>query len=94
LYFITFGVDALISSLLMLRTKAFSRTTAYLGIFMNIGLLSIFAAVPGFAPIATLINLVTTLVGTIWNVLVARTFSQLGRQPDRLEKNPLGELAR
>lgn len=87
LYFITFGVDALISSLLMLRAKAFSRTTAYMGIFMNIGLLSIFAAVPGFAPIATLINLVTTIVGTIWNVLVARTFFQLGRQTQSSERN-------
>jgi hypothetical protein len=94
LYFITFGINALISSLLMLRTTTFSRTTAYLGIFMNIGMLSIFAIVPGFAPIATLINLVTTLVGTIWNVLVARTFFQLGRQADRLEKSPQGALAR
>jgi Domain of unknown function (DUF4386) len=77
LYFLTFGVDLLISSLLMLRTKIFSRTTAYLGIFLNIGLLSIFAFIPGFALYATIINLVTTIVGAIWNVLVARTFFQL-----------------
>ena len=82
LYFITFGFDALISSLLMLQTKAFSRTTAYLGIFMNIGLVSIFAVIPSFAPIATIINLGTTLAGTVWNILVARTFFQLARIQD------------
>jgi hypothetical protein len=95
LYFITFGVDALISSLLMLRTKIFSRTTAYLGIFMNIGLLPIFAVIPGFAPVATIINLVTTIAGTLWNVLVARSFFQLGRQIQHSERSSrtIGEFA-
>ena len=36
LYFITFSVELLISSLLMLRIKAFSKTTAYLGILINV----------------------------------------------------------
>ncbi len=80
IYFITFGVDALISSLLMLRTKAFSKTTAYIGIFMNIGVFSIFAFIPGLVVITTILNLVTTIIGTIWNVLVARTFFQLARR--------------
>jgi len=80
LYFITASVDLLISSLLMLRTKAFSKTTAYMGIFMNIGVLSVFAVVPGFTLYAAMLNLVTTFVGTIWNVLVARSLLQLGRR--------------
>jgi len=50
-----------------------------LGIFMNIGLLSVFAVFPGFMQIATVINLVTTIAGAIWNVLVARTLFRLGR---------------
>jgi hypothetical protein len=78
LYFITFSVDLLISSVLMLRTRAFSRATAYLGISLNVGVLSIFAVIPSFAPIATIINLVTTVIWTIWNVLVARTLFRLG----------------
>ncbi len=77
LYFITFSVDMLIFSVLMLRTRAFSRATAYLGISLNVGVLSIFAVIPSFAPIATIINLVTTVIWTIWNVLVARTLFQL-----------------
>jgi hypothetical protein len=80
LYFITFAVNLLISSVLMLRTKTFSRTTAYMGIFLNIGLLSVLAVIiPDFALIGTLVNLVTTVIGTVWNVLVARTFFQLAR---------------
>lgn len=80
IYFLTFGVDLIISSFLMLRTKMFSKTTAYMGIFLNIGLLSIFAGIPSFTQIATLLNLVTTIVGAIWNILVARTLFQLAKQ--------------
>ena len=80
IYFITFGIDALISSLLMLQTQAFGKTTAYLGIFMNIGVLSIFAFIPSLLVITTVLNLVTTVIGMIWNVLVARTFFQLARR--------------
>lgn len=94
-YFISFGVDAFISSLLMLKTKAFSKTTAYMGIFMNVGLLSIFAVIPSFALAATIINLVTTTVGTIWNVLVARTLFQLGRGERTISGTAeVGELSR
>lgn len=84
LYFLTFGVTLLTSSLLMLRTKIFSRTTAYMGIFLNIGLLSIFAfIIPNFTTISAIINLVTTMIGTVWNVLVARTFFHLAySKPD------------
>ncbi len=87
LYFITFSVDMLISSVLMLRTRAFSRATAYLGISLNVGVLSIFAVIPSFAPIATIINLVTTVIWTIWNVLVARTLFQL--RSARSDPSPL-----
>lgn len=82
LYFFTYTVEYLTSSLLMLRTKAFSKTTAYLGIFLNIGLLSVLAVIiPNFASIFTILNLVTTFTWTIWLVLVARTFFQLARRP-------------
>ncbi len=83
-YFLSFGVDAFLSSMLMLRTKVFSKTTAYMGIFMNIGLLSIFAVIPSFALPATIINLVTTTIGTIWNVLVALSLFRLGREAARM----------
>ena len=78
LYFLTFSVDLMISSILMLRARAFSRATAYLGILLNVGLLSLLAVIPSFALIATMINLATTIIGTVWNVLVARTLFQLG----------------
>jgi hypothetical protein len=80
LYFITFGVELLITSVLMLRVKAFGKTTTYLDIFLTIGLFSVLAViVPSLAPLATMINLVTTLIWAIWNVLVARTLFQLAR---------------
>ncbi len=80
LYFISFSVELLITSVLMLRIKAFSRITAYLGIFLTSGLLSVLAViVPSLAALATMINLLTTLIWAIWNVLVARTLFQLAR---------------
>ncbi len=80
IYFITFGVELLITSVLMLRISAFSKVTAYLGIFLTIGLLSVLAViVPSLAALATMINLLTTLIWAIWNVLVARTLFQLAR---------------
>lgn len=90
LYFFTYTVEYLTSSLLMLRTKAFSKTTAYLGIFLNIGLLSVLAVIiPNFASFFTIINLVTTFTWTIWLVLVARTFFQLARHPAVKFANPI-----
>jgi hypothetical protein len=83
LYFFTYTVELLVSSLLMLRINVFSKTTAYLGISLNIGLLSTLAVIfPAFAPICTIINLVTTLIWTIWLVLVAQTFFRLALYPE------------
>ncbi|HVN55608.1 MAG TPA: DUF4386 family protein [Anaerolineaceae bacterium] len=83
LYFISFGVELLLSSLLMLKIKAFSRTTAWLGIFLTIGVFSVFAVIiPELAQIATILNLVSTLIWTIWNILVARTLFHLARRSE------------
>lgn len=83
LYFISFGIELLISSLLMLKIEAFKKITAWLGIFQTIGIFSIFAVIiPETAQITTMLNLVTTLIWTVWNVLVARTLFQLPRRPE------------
>lgn len=77
LYFITFGIGSLIFSILMLRLDVFSRTTAYIGIFMTIGMASV---IPGFSTsiYGAVLNLATTLVGTIWNILVGVALIKLG----------------
>lgn len=81
LYYITFFLELLTSSILMLKLKAFSKFTAYLGIAVNIGVVQVFAVIiPGLAQITTIINLVCTFIWTIWNVLVALTLFRLAKQ--------------
>lgn len=67
------GVSALISSLLMLRSPIFGKTTAYVGII---------ASVPGFGffipVIGPVLLFVVTFGGVIWYILIARTFFRLG----------------
>jgi hypothetical protein len=67
------GVSALISSLLMLRSDVFSKTTAYAGII---------ASAPGFGffipVIGPVLLFVVTFGGVIWYILIARTFFRLG----------------
>jgi hypothetical protein len=80
LYFLSYTIEYLITSLLMLRINAFSKTAAYLGIFLSIGVLSPLAVIiPNLASIFTILNLVTTLIWTIWLVLVARTLFRLAK---------------
>lgn len=80
LYMITFGVELLISSLLMLKIKVFGQATAWLGIIISIGMFSVFAVIiPETAKVTTMLNLVCTLVWTVWNVLVARGLFKLAR---------------
>lgn len=80
LYFLSYNVEYLITSLLMLRVKEFSKITAYSGIFLSIGVLSPLAVIiPNLASVFTLLNLVTTSIWTIWLVLVARTLFRLAK---------------
>ena len=82
LYMISFGVELLISSLLMLKIEAFSKATAWFGIILTLGVFSVFAVIiPETAQITTMLNLVCTLIWTFWNILVARTLFQLARKP-------------
>ncbi len=82
LYMITFSIELLISSLLMLRIKAFSKATAWLGIVLTLGVFSVFGVIfPEIAKISTILNLMSTLIWTIWNVLVARILFRLAFHP-------------
>ena len=72
LYMLLFGISQLIFCLLMLRTTVFGRTTAVLGIILSIGMASV---IPG---IGVYINLLTTIIGTIWFILMARDFIRMG----------------
>ena len=82
LYYIAFFIELLISSLLMLKIKAFSKFTAFLGIGVSIGVVQVLAVIiPDLAQITTIINLLCTFIWTIWNVLVAVTLFRLARRP-------------
>jgi hypothetical protein len=67
------GLSGLISSLLMLRSNVFSKTTAYVGIISSI---------PGFGffipVIGPLLLFVSTFGGIAWYALIARAFFRLG----------------
>jgi hypothetical protein len=67
------GVSALTSSLLMLRSDVFGKTSAYAGII---------ASAPGFGffipVIGPVLLFVATFGGVIWYILIARTFLRLG----------------
>jgi hypothetical protein len=81
LYFLTYTIEYLITSLLMLRIKAFSKIAAYMGIILSIGVLSPLAVIiPKFASILTILNLVCTLIWTPWLILVARTLLQFAKK--------------
>jgi hypothetical protein len=66
----------LISSLLMLRSQNFSKTTAYIGIVNSIFAFGILA--PVFV-IAAIFGLGTTIASTIWYVLLARDFLRMAK---------------
>ncbi len=69
------AVSGLINSLLMLRSKIFSKATAYLGIVNSIAGLGIL--IPVFA-IGAVLGLIGTFGGVTWYILLARTFFRLG----------------
>lgn len=78
-YTILTGGSTLISSLLMIRSNAFSKVTAYIGICSGIGGPGIFIPVVGIP-----LSLLATLGGVIWYILISRRLLQLGRQSQPL----------
>jgi hypothetical protein len=78
LIFSLFSITSfLLSSLLMLRSQNFSKATAYIGIANSIFAFGILA--PVFV-IAAIFGLGTTIVSTIWYVLLARDFLRLVKE--------------
>lgn len=67
------AISGTINDLLMLRTKFFSRWTAYTGLIL---------AIPGFIfwvpTIGMYASLIGTLAGTVWFILMARDFIRIG----------------
>lgn len=70
------GLALLISSILMLRSKIFSKYTAYVGIFTNVAVCGFF--LPG---VGTYLLFLSLLGYLIWNIQLARTFFKLTRNP-------------
>jgi hypothetical protein len=70
-------ISFLISSLLMLRSQNFGKATAYIGIVNSIFAFGILA--PVFV-IAAIFGLGTTIVSTIWYVLLARDFFHMAKE--------------
>jgi hypothetical protein len=67
------AVSGLISSLLMLRSRSFSRATAWTGILLSV------AGLGFFLPAVGVILLLTgTIAGIVWYILMARDFYRLG----------------
>jgi hypothetical protein len=74
MYTILGGISMLINSLLMLRSKDFSKVVVYLGIIDVIGSLGIFLPVVGVP-----LSLLATFGGVVWSVLIAQVFFKLAR---------------
>jgi len=71
------NISFLLSSLLMLRSQNFGKATAYIGIVNSI--LSLGIIIPVFV-IQAIFGLGTTLVGTLWLILLARGFFRLAKE--------------
>lgn len=67
------GISGVISALLMLRSKAFARATAYVGLVVSVGGLGFF--IPA---IGALLSLAATIGGVVWYGLMGRDFYRLG----------------
>ncbi len=84
-------LSGLISSLLMLRSPIFGKTTAYVGIVTSLF---------GFGFVIPVIGIpllfVNTMLSVIWNILVARGFFRLRRQMQAPESRStrIGEFVR
>lgn len=67
------AISGAISDLLMLKTRFFSRWTAYTGLIL---------AIPGFIfwvpTVGMYASLISTLAGTVWFILMARDFIRIG----------------
>lgn len=73
------NISFLLSSVLMLRSKSFSRATATIGIVNSIFALGII--IPVFM-IQAILGLGATLVGTLWFILLGRGFLRMGRETE------------
>lgn len=84
-------VSGLISSLLMLRSPVFGKTTAYVGIATS--LIGFGFIIP---VIGNLLFLVNTILSIVFSILVARGLFRLVRKIDRVESSTIttGEFAR
>jgi len=83
-------LSGLISSLLMLRSPVFGKTTAYVGIATS--LIGFGFIIPVIGPLLFFVN---TILSIVFSILMARGLVRLGRQIDRIEKGVIatGEFA-
>ena len=80
----------LIISVVMLRSNIFSKATAYMGILANVIALCLY--VPKIGIIFGIISVCPFLM--IWEILIARSFFQLGRGISEEEMNRIGGISR
>jgi hypothetical protein len=67
------GISGIISSLLMLRSRVFTRATAWVGLAISVVGLAFW--VPG---VGALLSLLATIGGVVWYLQLARAFYRLG----------------
>jgi hypothetical protein len=70
------GISGIINSLLMLRSKVFTKATAYVGLIVSIAGLGFL--IPGIGPI---LSLTATIGGVVWYLQIARVFYRLAWEP-------------
>ncbi len=83
--FILGEIANLIIAFVMLRGRVFGRATAWIGLF-GIGLLSVYTLwatfIPALLSLAMLVAMIGGTLSTVWYILIARKFVQLGRKSE------------
>jgi hypothetical protein len=76
-FYLLGSVALVISSVVMLRSKIFSKTTAYVGIVANVIALGLY-----MPTIGVWLSVLSVVVLEGWNILIARRLFQLGAQSE------------
>jgi hypothetical protein len=77
LFFVLCGVAYLIIAAVMLRSRVFSKATAYMGGLM--GVMMLVPPLPCLGTIGLALSYIVIIPAAIWDILIARRLFQLGR---------------
>ncbi|MGB6872852.1 MAG: DUF4386 family protein [Dehalococcoidia bacterium] len=95
--FLLLSIAGMIVSIVMLRSKAFGKVIAYVGILtfaISLGDYIRVILVPSISLLLIIIAIASGLLILIWLVLIARRLFQLGRDVSKEEANRIGGISR